>query len=1140
MPLVFLSHAGEDADSAKSLGRALRDQGGLQVWLDVEELKPGALWQDELANALERSSAFLVYIGPSGVQGWVGHEVRVALDKSATDHSFRLIPVLGPGADPGRLPPFLKQYQWHDLRQGFEEGKNLNDLLDVLSDLRNEAAPGRREPTSLLPNDRPPFLGLRTFDEECSILFFGRDQESNDLLARLRDDSFLAVVGDSGSGKSSLVRAGLVPALKRGRFHDGESWVNSWRIAVVRPGDRPFSELAEGLPQLARDMPDTERLRFVAEAKKQISEGGGEALRSAVSALVPEGARVLLVVDQFEELFTLNTNASERIRFVDSLLDSASSTGARDVHVLITLRADFYSHCFQHPELPKRIAKNQYPVRRMGRAQMREVIEKPLRLARADAEAGLVDALLNDAGDEPGNLPLLEHALFQLWERRQGRTLTHKAYMDIGRLSGALRNYAEQVYENRLQGSTDRELARRILLRLTQLGEGAQDTRRRERKVDLLALGDGEQSAARVLAVLSEARLISISGRVSSGTETRDESVEVAHEALIREWPRLQSWVNEDRERMRLERWVLEAAEEWELRNRDPSLLLRARLPEVETWAKEQQHHLPKRADDFVKTSVVARKKERLRRRLLRVALVLLAIGASLASMWGYVSRRQAIASSRNFQLADQVVLKMLTVVDSTEMDDVPQVGELRAELLDKASLVYRQFQIEMSNDPLVRMQSALASMRLADIHRQLKDKENAEEAYRLGIAHLSELVEEYPDDPRYQQELANCYNGLGELLREESATSAMQSYDQALALQERLVGRFPHQIEYQRELARTLNNRGIVLGRLGSVEAAGQDFERAIVQYESLKDGDDSEPPFRNDCMRELAWSYNNLGKLLASSGNRPQAEENYRQAITIAEELTGRERGRRQYRRELATYFNNLANLHFQAGEPDKAQDPSRRALDILEELSAPAPLLRVELANAYNTLGAILDSRGLKAEAKEAFGKSVTLFEKLEDESDDFPREPVFLDRFGNSLLGLGKLQLDGRRFPDANQQLCRATSYHRELPSLDVDFWYLSKSLEASHHVEAAVLADDLSRTLPKAMSSVRAAKMMMHCLELTPMHRSAVRRRFQVRALDLLQAAADDSSLTVEDAESSEFQGLRAEDRFQRLFNGLSP
>jgi tetratricopeptide (TPR) repeat protein len=954
----------------------------------------------------------------------------------------------------------------------------------------------------------------------------------------LRVDKFLAVVGDSGSGKSSLVRAGLIPALQRGRFHDGKSWVGAWRIAVVRPGDRPFSELAEGLPHLARGMSDTERLSFVAEAKRLISESGGDGLRSAISALVPEKACVLLIVDQFEELFTLNRNANERIRFIDSLLDAAGAAGARPVHVIITLRADFYSHCFQHRELPKRIARNQFPVRRMGRAQMREVVEKPLLLVGAEAEPGLVDSLLNDVGDEPGNLPLLEHALFQLWERRQGRTLTHQAYIEIGRLSGALRNYAEQVYENRLQGATDRELARRILLRLTELGEGAQDTRRRERKVDLLALGDGEESAARVLAVLSDARLISIGGHVSGETEAKDESVEVAHEALIREWPRLRSWVNEDRECLRLERWVLQASEEWEAQGRDPSLLLRARLPEVEQWARDEARHLPRRASEFVKASIAARKKERRRKRLFSLAVGLLALGALTAALWGYANRREADLSYRNFELADQVVRQMLTIVDSEVMEEVPQVGELRAELLKKASLVYKEFQEGKSRDPRLRLQNALATRRLADIYRQLKENQEAEKAYLAAIARLNQLVQEYPGDPHYPQELANGHNWLGELLRDYNPQGALEAYNQALEIQERLVEKLPHDREYQREWARTSNNRGIVLSALGRFEPARSDFERAIQRYETLRADDRPPAVVRSDFLQELAWSYNNLGKLLAGEGKREDARSSYRHAIALGEELTAREPDRRQYRRELATYYNNLANLHYRTGDSATARGLSRKALDLLEELAAPAPLLRGELANAYNTLGGILDSLELRAEAEEAFAKALTLFESLEREYEDFSKEAVLKERFGNSLLGRGKLYFDKGRFLEASRFFCRAVSYHRDRNLLDVDFWYLAKSLESAHQVEAAALARELSRDLPDDLNPLKVAAAMAHCLTLMPAEPSSPPRQCQVRALELLQEGADKGTLSLERLESPEFHGLRNVDGFQGLLARL--
>ena len=681
-PVVFLSHAGVDADPARELCRLLRLGGVGNVWLDVEQLNPGDDWYLRIEEALSQARAFLVYVGASGLRGWADVEVRAALDRSANERGFRLIPILGPGAHPDMLGLFLKQRQWHDLREGIREGSTLG-LLGVLRNLPEETQPEDAETVLLLPPDRPPYLGLRAFDEDTAVLFYGRDKETRDLVGRLQSHDFLAVIGASGSGKSSLVRAGLIPALRRGRFHDGRSWIGSWRVAVVRPGERPFSELAEALPQLKPEMPETERLRYVAEAKRELATGT-DGLRSIVASLV-DSSHVLLVVDQFEELFTLFRDRQERHRFIDLLLASAGSKSAHPVHVVITLRADFYHHCFDHPELLKRLG-DQFPVQRMGHDEMREVIEKPLRLAGAQAEPGLVDVLLNDAGEEPGNLPLLEHALLQLWERRDGRILTHRAYEAIGRLGGALRNHADRVYEE-LQRGGDGDLARKLLLRLTQLGEGAQDTRRRERKAHLLAMGDQEEAAARVLTVLSEARLISISGGAPADPEG-DETAEVAHEALIRGWPRLQEWVNEDRDILRLERWVDQQASEWDARSRDPSLLLRARLSEVARWFKDHEKDIPHRAREFVRASISARRRESARRRGLYLLLAALVVGASSAVVWGYLSHRQSERSYRYSQRADDVVRQMLSIAGNREMDDVPQVGELRVDLLRAASLV--------------------------------------------------------------------------------------------------------------------------------------------------------------------------------------------------------------------------------------------------------------------------------------------------------------------------------------------------------------------------------------------------------------------------------------------------------------------
>jgi hypothetical protein len=576
---IFLSHAGEDAQQARCLS-SLLSNAGLEVWLDVERLTPGDRWMEELESALSAAHFVVLYVGRSGIRNWVDREVRVALDRSVRDPAFRLIPVLGPGSNPESLGPFLKQYQWVDLREGLEDPARIKRLLEGIS--------GRpAENVSLLPPDKAPFLGLLAFQEEDSLLFYGRDRETAELLEKMRGGPFLTVVGDSGSGKSSLVRAGLIPALRRGRFHDGNAWVGSWRVAITRPGNDPFGELAESLPDLKPEMPDDDnKARFIKGAREELGEGF-EGLRSRIAALVPRGTRTLLVVDQFEELFTGTDKLEKRRLFVDSLLAVARTETERPVHVVITLRADFYSRCWEHPELVNRMNACLYNVRRVGSEQLREVIEKPLALAGAEAQDGLVDDLLDDVGEEPGNLPLLEHALLQLWERRRDRTLTHDAYRKIGRLSGALKNHAEQVY-NSLDAQGQAQ-ARRIFLTLTQLGDASEDTRRRVRSSDLPGADSRLKDPTEVLVRLSKARLITGGGDVAAEGKPEDEWVEVSHEALIRGWPRLRGWLEESRDAIRFERRLIRAAEEWDglSPKRHPDRLLQGYLlEEALQWSR--------------------------------------------------------------------------------------------------------------------------------------------------------------------------------------------------------------------------------------------------------------------------------------------------------------------------------------------------------------------------------------------------------------------------------------------------------------------------------------------------------------------------------------------------------------------------
>lgn len=599
---VFLSHSGEDSDLAKEFSRLLV-RSGIQVWLDVEQSKPGDQWMTKMESALDDSRALLLLVGQRGVQRWVDREMRVALDRSVRDESFRLIPILGPGSDPDRLPSFLKQYQWQDFRDGFTP----DGMARVVSALSAEPV----RPVSVLPEGQRPFVGLEVFDVDDSLLFFGRDRETEELVERIAEASFLAVIGDSGSGKSSLVRAGLIPALLRGR--SGSSSLKRhkpWRIAVTRPAEVPFDELAESLQDLDPDMRPVDRVGLINEAQNLLAHGA-DGLRACIKGLVPRGHRTLLVVDQFEEIFADSTTENERIRYIDSLLEVAGTKGERPVHVLIALHAGFYKRCWEHEGLLNKIGENQYNVPYLRKNVLEAVIEGPLALAGATVQDGLVQRIVDDVGAGTVNLPLLEHALFQLWRKCDGSELTHGAYAEIGGIKGALKKTANDTFES--LDPAKKELARLIFLELTQLGEGTADTKRQVRIADL-TFGDSTSatSVATVLKELVDARLITVTAK-GDGFETAPETrVEIAHEALVREWPQLRDWIEKNREFLTWRKRFRFFLSEWErLGSQESGLLGKAQLEECERWIRKRpkdfsQKGFSQRERQFLDSSIKA------------------------------------------------------------------------------------------------------------------------------------------------------------------------------------------------------------------------------------------------------------------------------------------------------------------------------------------------------------------------------------------------------------------------------------------------------------------------------------------------------------------------------------------------------
>ncbi|MEZ4594676.1 MAG: hypothetical protein R3D55_26555 [Chloroflexota bacterium] len=534
------------------------------------------------------------------------------------------------------LPPGSKLDKARELVALCLRDSRIGELVSLCESARPKVD-WRGMMVTAVSDQSPPFMGLKYFDAADANLFFGRETLTAELADHLQTSNFLAVVGASGSGKSSLVRAGLVPALQNAQ--------PGLKVHVFTPTDHPLEALATTL---------TRHTGSVGVTAKFIDAMAGDArsLHLAARRLLQADEQLLLVIDQFEELFTLCRSEKERQAFVENLVTAVSNPNSpnnRPTRAVIALRADFYHHCAQYDALRRLLETQQRYIGAMSPAELRRAIEQPAQQNGLTFEDGLVDLLLRDVGasgdqpPEPGALPLLSHALLETWRRREGSKLTFSGYTDAGGVQGAIAKTAESVFTQKLTPA-QQTIARSIFLRLTELGEGTQDTRRRAQISELLPASSTADETQTVLNLLSAARLVT----------TDEDSAEVTHEALIREWPTLRRWLDENRDGLRLHRHLTESAQAWQQRNRDSGELYRgARLEQAQEWANQHDDELNDLEREFLATSFTTQQKavEETQARQQRE----LAQAQALAT-----AQTQAARRARNFNIALVAILLLV------------------------------------------------------------------------------------------------------------------------------------------------------------------------------------------------------------------------------------------------------------------------------------------------------------------------------------------------------------------------------------------------------------------------------------------------------------------------------------------------
>jgi len=1029
-----------------------------------------------------------------------------------------------------------------------------------------------------------PYRGLRPFVSEDDHLFFGREQIVDQLLMRLRQTRFLSVIGSSGCGKSSLIQAGLIPSLYSGYMTQAGS---SWRVAIMRPGTDPIGNLARALSQpdiLGHDARLEEASPVVNEATIIRSNYGlVDCIRLA---RIPQNENILIVVDQFEELFRFKDKQFKHKKEADQAredahvfvkrLTHAATQSELPIYIVLTMRSDFIGECNEYPGLPEAINEGQFLVPRMTRTQLRSAISGPAKVGGSDISPRLLVKLLNDVGDNPDRLPILQHALMRTWDfwftqgqHKEPLDLQH--YLAIGTMESALSSHADEVYEA-LDSDKAKHIAATVFKCLTDI---LSDSRGLRRPTTLGRLAEIAQTDTHeVSKVIDQFRLNSRA--FLTPTEdialTPDSVIDITHESLMRVWGHLIRWTKEEKTSAQTYLRLSRAASRYEKGTaglwRDPELQiglrwLESNQPSV-VWAELYNQNFD-RSIAFLGQSkaeqerLAAEKRKAHRQRLQTawgVAFVLL-IFAVYALIQQQIAEREQVRAEQNFHLAVKAVDEMLAdVVVESSLANIPQTEELRQQLLEKTRHFYESLQEDRAADVNLRLEAAVAQVRLGKIYQLQSLPTKAESTLLKAIQSLKNLHKQFPEQVLIQHRLGEAYNWYGAQVMQYNQEKAERAFHISLEYHHDLVNRFTEEYDYRYELARVYNNLGILLGADSNrVEDAEKYFQLAISLFEDLSSLRD-EPL---DSWR-LARTQNGLGGLLRRMNQAEKSAQAYNEAINIVSQMLEKEPDKREYMEGMARFYNNLGNMYLTNRKFDFALSANTKARHLFETLATPIPELRNEIANSYNTQSAILRSQGRIEEATQAVKIAIKHYTQLENTSPKLSEDPNFNNRFGGFLASFAILRIDLGETQAAIDLITQAVTYFLKSvnsavtstgyqKNLSNAYWLLAKNhLKTGDYIASTVALESLLNRQTDKNRKVRAAGLLIqaidlinHDTELKLLKRNELAGSYTLMALSLLQQAINEGyskNIIIKQTEvGGKFHQLSKHQDFQKIIAG---
>ena len=853
-----------------------------------------------------------------------------------------------------------------------------------------------------------PFRGLAPFEAEHAAVFFGRDRVIDEARLRLaeaaeRGTAFLLIVGASGSGKSSLARAGLIPRLTTPGM---VASVDLWRVARMKPSESqagPLMAMAtallatDALPELAKgDYPNATSLA------DNLRRGGSASVQPIISALarVAEDAQrerhsdqapkpaLVLLVDQFEELFAQGVSDAERAAFAESLRQLIT-TGR--VWTVATLRADLYELLLKQPALKalKETGAN-LDLGPPGPAELAEIVRAPAAAAglvfETDIQKGeLGERLLADA-KTADSLPLLQFTLRQLYERREETAgelrLTHAAYDQLGGLAGAIAAEAERAVS-----SLPPESVATLPRLLRRLAEPARDGKTLTLREVLRAGVASEAPETTLIDALLTARIL-IARTDADGRPT----VRLAHDAVLASWPRASQAAQASRDFYRVRAEVEDALRRWQEHDRPKDRLIQPGVPlaEAEKLVADFGTELPVELTSFVTTS---RNRARVRQRLVAAAAIfffILTVAATTMGIWAYRSQQEAVQAeahavaerdraTKNFNLAKRTADSLVTNI-ARGLRDLGMPADTVRKTLEAAKATFEQLAASASGDRDLQYSQMTMLEEFGNTYQTLGDLDAALKAYRDSLAIVRRLTAADASNMQWQHDLSISYIEVGDVLkRQGKLEEALEAHRNSLAIFERLTAADSSNTQWQRDLTASYDRVGGVLEAQGKLEEALKTFRDSLEIRERLTAADRGNTQWQ----RDLSVSYLRVGDVLEEQGKLEEALKAFRDSLAIAERLTAADRSNTLWQRDLATFNDKIGGVLEAQGKLPEALKTFRNSLAIFERLTTADPSntqWQRDLSSSYIDVGGALKAQGNLEDALKAFRDSLAIRERL----------------------------------------------------------------------------------------------------------------------------------------------------------------